>query len=251
MSIDILTLAAARAGKGGGSASKYKQPEWGVEENGVILPEVTLEVDPDAGMAVVTSPLNAPVINGEVYNVIFNGVEYPCTAVESDEGGGFVLGNGSMLGVETPNSDVPFFFLVSYEDTALQTGMYAVGVPIDGSASFTIAINAKITHKIPADYIDGGIYLINTQQGDSTESDSTFTLDINFSEILTAIRNGKQVYAMDYAENIALTSWNDTSLTFNLVYAVAKDAVHLLRITIGNDGLCQRARRSINLAGIN
>lgn len=45
MSIDILTLAAARAGKGGGSASKYKQPEWGAETGIVdILPETAISV---------------------------------------------------------------------------------------------------------------------------------------------------------------------------------------------------------------
>ena len=56
--------------------SKYKQPEWGVEENGALLPEATYEINPDLGAAMVVTPLNASIVDGCVYTVNYGGVDY-------------------------------------------------------------------------------------------------------------------------------------------------------------------------------
>ena len=81
MGIDILTLAAARAGKGsGGSASKYKQPDWGVESTEVLKEQHLLPEQANGMGFGIYEPLSNDLVVGEKYIVMWNDTEYTCIA---------------------------------------------------------------------------------------------------------------------------------------------------------------------------
>lgn len=162
MGIDILTLAAARAGKGsGGSASKYKQPDWGSEVAEVeILPQTSFGAD-DAinGMYDLTSPALKSIEVGKEYIVNFNGTKYTCTA----QMGAFPWGDsifiGNSAGTQLEDNDEPFTVVIP-PDELVSDGRFPqgiVGLNDSTITAFTISIKAvdKVYHKIPGEYVGG------------------------------------------------------------------------------------------------
>ena len=150
MGIDILTLAAARAGKGGGSASKYKQPEWGSEVAEVeILPQTSFGADQLTPMGWrITTPIVKSLELGKEYDVIYNGKKYTCVSKESailDGSPQVALGNLSQ--VNGNDTGEPFMFVEFLEKPS---GVSAVLLPLDGSTSATISIKAvdKVYHNL-------------------------------------------------------------------------------------------------------
>lgn len=198
-------------GSGGGSTSKYTQPEWGVEANGVILAETTLEVDAESGGAMLLSPLNATIADGKVYTVGFNGTFYQCTAVANNELKSHLLGNGAVLGLEAPGDDAPFFIVVTFEEEVLSYGYYAVVIPLDGSASCTVSIMGETMHKIPQDYVEGSGYFVVLVD---VLADGTVSFSHSFDEVLAAIKSGKQVYARHETVYCAVSSWIEGAIWF-------------------------------------
>lgn len=237
MGIDILTLAAARAGKGGGSASKYKQPEWGIDENGAILPEAALEIDQDAGGFVVRTWGDQYLEGGKTYTVKYNGAEYECVCSEIDMGGmgGYLLGNGAVLGLDVPASDAPFMFMLNTPETANATGYAALVVPLDGSGTCTIEITGEMVRKIPAEYVAGGGILFVNFTLISYDS-NTFELDTSFDDIYKAIMNGRQLYACSPADNAYSTvaSFDPLAITF-VQYSYQDGSVQLTVYKYNND----------------
>lgn len=193
--------------------SKYKQPEWGAEENGVILPEVTLtEVAEDIGGFAVVSPFTQPIEANRVYIIKYNGVEYPCTAIEMADLGGFVLGNGAAFEVNTPNADAPFMFMALYWDVAQAEGIYAFFIPLDGSESCTISVMGNLMHTIPPEYTASSLYVVGVKHAEDGSYNCTFI--VPFSDVLEAIKKGKFIFASNNSLNLPVTSYNDANITF-------------------------------------
>lgn len=210
--------------------SKYKQPEWGVEENGVILPEATYEINPDSGAAMVVTPINASIVDGCVYTVNYGGVDYACIAVESADTGGYVLGNGSMLGIETPNVDSPFMLVVTFEEAAQAEGLYAMFFPLDGAESCTFSIKGELTHKIPAEYVDGsGLYIVNV------DISAPYTADKTFDQVYKAIADGKAVYASVGSYYMPVANLNDSQIVFVGMYNLSS-SVQYNSFTLNSNG---------------
>lgn len=204
-----------------GGVGKYKQPEWGIEENGVILPEATYEINPDSGAAMVVTPINASIVDGCVYTVNYGGVDYACIAVESADAGGYVLGNGSMLGIETPNVDSPFMLVVTFEEAAQAEGIYAMLFPLDGAESCTFSIKGELTHKIPAEYVSSGkLYVVKVS------GSAPHTFDKPFDEIYKALSAGRAVSATDGSEYFPVAGWSENKITFVLIYHINSDLVY-------------------------
>lgn len=182
MGIDILTLAAARAGKGGGGASKYAQPDWGAEENGVFLPEMVLTPDEDS-TAYIVEPFNNMVEDGKTYTVNYNGSAYKCPCTFVDMGGQtvYVLGNGAVAGLDVPACDAPFVFVIMTPEMAAQQGVYGMIMALDGATSLSVSIVGDIVHKIPSQYYSGGMVVNVTND---KKADKTYT------EIKKAISSG-------------------------------------------------------------
>lgn len=201
----------------GGSTSKYAQPEWGDDANGVILAETTLEVSVEEGVAVLMSPLNAPIVEGEIYTIGFNGAEYQCTAVYQSDFG-HALGNGAPMGIETPDTDAPFLLGVMPAESSAQTGIYAVCVPFDGSASCTVSVNGNMIHKIPEGYVEGGGVFYVYVDVLKENGEWVITPNKTFDEVFAAIKNGKQVYADINGMKVPLNWYNDANIAFMHCY---------------------------------
>lgn len=179
MGIDILTLAAARAGKGsGGSASKYKQPEWGAEEV-VLLPETELAfaMNDDLGMDCAFVELSQALAADASYTINFNGAVYNCKSTAAEDGS-IVVGNATALG--GAGNDEPFMLL--------DMGGMNIVIPLDGSASATMSVAISDVHKIPAAYVE-------TLR---VKLDEDFTPDKTYMEVSTALASGCFVY-IEYA----------------------------------------------------
>lgn len=216
-------------GSGGGSTSKYAQPDWGVDANGEILPELRLDVNPDEGTAMITAPFAAPIVDGEVYTVGYNGTEYQCTAVFFPDINGYLLGNGAPMGYDTHNADAPFLLMVLSPEIAAQTGMYAGVIPLDGSASCTLYVKGEVTHKIPEEYIEGGgVYYFGVDDDGATTK--------TFDEILAALRNGKQVCANYGANIIPVSLWGDTYIHLFGVYGHSSSHLQAYSLNLAANG---------------
>lgn len=198
MGIDILTLAAARAGKGsGGSASKYKQPDWGSETSiAEILPETELTADPDAGAALLMQEVT--LVEGNVYTVKFNGTEYKCTAVYQELMTGVALGNVGAMIEGMPVTDDPFIFVTINEGDRVDfAGACAMVVPLDGSETFTLSIKGEVetVYEIPAKYTASkNALMVTTSNGEHAS--------VNALRIKEAVEAGTLVYFKDMSGNV-------------------------------------------------
>lgn len=174
--------------------SKYQQPEWGVEENGVLLSEVTVEIDADSGGGAIVTPFNHIPEDGKTYTVNYNGVAYEChsTFILMGYDQIYILGNGAPAELDVPASDAPFLLMVRTKESAEQTGIHAMLAPFDGSASCTISISGEIMHSIPGEYTgnDNVPYLVPV----NSDADLNYTHDGNIEEIIKMINAGIQVY---------------------------------------------------------
>lgn len=156
MGIDILTLAAARAGKGGGSASKYKQPDWGHEvSTGMIdvLPEMTFDYSREALVELFDTPFPEPLVVGKTYRVTWNGQTVDCVAYEATDEDGYIgLGRNTFSEGEEPFG-IHVFNEVRYGKYYWQAeghdGIYPVTVHIATEGE------VRVVHKIPGEYVGG------------------------------------------------------------------------------------------------
>ena len=219
MGIDVLTLALAKAGGGsGGGTSKYQQPEWGVEENGVLFPETTMELDPDAGACVIPEWGEQYLEDSKTYTVNFNGSAYECVCTLFSAEGleGYVLGNGAAMGLDVPASDAPFVFVLNTPMGAYEIGYAAMVLPLDGSTSCTISITGEVVHKLPSDYVagGGGIYIATLSL--INYNDKTCGFVASFEEVYKAITSGKQVFAYDPTDGqyYSVASFELSCITF-------------------------------------
>lgn len=140
------------------------QPRTHWAEETVILPETTVEIDPDAGMGLI--PVDFTVEGGNKYTVKYNGVEYValCTAVEDS----FFLGSVGSLGGEDfeglPVTDDPFALMygVLGQDDEGNDSYGWVICPLDGSASVTLSIAEIKYTPIPVQYVSNALpYILN------------------------------------------------------------------------------------------
>ncbi|MBO7172325.1 MAG: hypothetical protein J6V52_05170 [Bacteroidaceae bacterium] len=228
MGIDILTLAAARAGKGGGSASKYKQPDWGIEENGVLLPETALEINPDMGAAVIMTPFTNLPEDGKTYTVNYNGGAYECIATFTKSGDDYVyaLGNGAAMGLDTPASDAPFLLLAVANESALaQQGIYGLFLMLDGLESCILSANGNLVHPIPDDLVAGkGVYCVDI----TMDGNGSFALSSTVEKIIAAAQQGKMVCAsIDGAETVFLSRYSEAGVVFQHIVCWDDGRVYL------------------------
>ena len=241
MAIDILTLAAAKAtaGGGGGSTSKYNQPDWGADMAIVdILPEATYEPTEDAGgIAVIMSALPYSLVDGNTYEVNYNGTSYNCNCRFAETGyksGTFILGNGKAAGYEDfPSTDEPFVIGIYDDVTAAESGFYGMIAPLDGSSTFTVSIKGVSgeIHKIPNDYTD-----MTPLIGRVTQEDTTLKLDVSYEDIINAIEAGKNVYLRFGIETYTLASYG-IEVVFTYVIGISPTYldVKYLQVKQNND----------------
>lgn len=145
-----------------GKPTKWKaaeyQPRTHYDE--VILPETTVEIDPDMGFGLI--PNEFTVEGGKKYTVKYNGVDYvtSCMSVMDSDGEdaveAFMLGNAGSLGEGfegLPVTNDPFAIMygaIGEDDEGNYVYAWVV-FPLDGSASVTLCIVEPIP--IPQPYV--------------------------------------------------------------------------------------------------
>ena len=123
-------------------------------ETGVVLPEITVDADPENGGAVFMS--DHSLFPGEEYTININGVEYIRTAEEIVTDNNIVVGVGN-LGMLTGNtSSEDTFILISAEEVDESGNLVRAFMIMDftNPAQYTVSIvGATKVQKIPKRYI--------------------------------------------------------------------------------------------------
>lgn len=171
---------------------KYLPKGIGYSEEKVILPETTVEIDPEAGAGVI--PHEFTVEGGKKYNVMYNGVEYAdCDCIEDE--GILVLGNAGAITEGLPVTNHPFLLAHTPEGGMDENGnpiFIWVVVPLDGSTSVTMTIIENVNHTIPDKYIPKNYYEITVNAEYVNERVGYLTYDT--TELVNALLLGKQIF---------------------------------------------------------
>jgi hypothetical protein len=166
------------------------QPRTHWSEETVILPDTVVEVDHDAGVGLI--PVDFTVEGGEKYTVKYNGVEYVVTAFEVE--GQFFLGNVGSLGEGfegLPGTNDPFALM--YGDMGDGTLVWVI-VPLDGSATVTVAITETVIHALPTEYAPK-LCIVDIDASAGTSSGNIHIAEFDTTEIVNAILNDRPIYA--------------------------------------------------------
>lgn len=143
-----------------------------------ILPETTVEIDPDMGEGYLTNKIGLVV--GDTYAVKWNGAEYNCiaqdAAVPIDEDGntlsiGVCVGDfGLMLGGESTGE--PFLIIAANAIGEQEFGVPTPILALDGSTSVTLSIAGEVITKLDSKYLNEAL-----QFGETTIYGDTLTWD--------------------------------------------------------------------------
>lgn len=138
------------------------QPRTHWSEEVEVLPETTVEFDPDSGDFFLPKfDLEA----GKEYTVNYNGTEYVSTCIEADPDAGLLaLGNIPRI-TETGDNGLPFVIVYSvYEEGRLMAAL-------DGSETVTLSIVQKNYTPIPVEYVANALPYCIEVTGDGTTDD--------------------------------------------------------------------------------
>lgn len=145
---------------------------------GEILPETTVEINPDEGAGVLLWPVLELEV-GEEYTVTWNGVEYKTVGVDGAAlgEGGVVLGNFGQLTGEGDTGE-PFVLMAAPPEMVADIGFAIMVAPLDGSASATVSIygKTKIIHKLDSKYLPEGYPHVSVTQGEAM-GDTRYSVD--------------------------------------------------------------------------
>lgn len=165
-------------------------------EMGEILPETTVEIDPDEGSGGSTDVLD--VIAGNAYTVKYNGVEYACTAQPYEEDGmtwGCILGNLAVIGGD--DTGEPFMLLCFTAEMAAMTGVGYGCWPLDGSETVTLSITGGVVKKLDGKYLPEGYPRIKNSAEVLPETSFDFSESSDLPLDAISLTNGKW-YAINW-----------------------------------------------------
>ena len=174
---------------------------WSEIVEGVLLPETTVEIDPDQGASVLLEPVLDLVV-GEEYTVTWNGVEYETVGLDGAAMGeaGVVLGNvGLMLGGE--DTGEPFILMAISPERVADVGFAIMVAALDGSTSATVSLSGVVetVHKLAGKYLPVGTPYVESKPYSFPET--------------AGIPLDPSVFAI--ASKIELTEGNTYTVTYN------------------------------------
>lgn len=152
----IVVKAVDENGKPTAWESADYQPRTHWMERVELLPETTVEIDPDEGFGAI--PVGFAIEAGEPYTIKYNGVEYAdCVGVENEEGA-VAFGNLFALDQSSPSTEHPFVMLFVAMDMDGDGNIdYVVGVfSLDGSETVTLSIAEEVIHKLDGKFLPQG-----------------------------------------------------------------------------------------------
>lgn len=156
-----------------------------------ILPETTVEIDPDNSSTLLPY---FPLVIGDTYTIMYNGVEYNSECIEIY--GMQVIGNVPLI-METGDNGMPF--LVS---SACIEGECVSGIDIiDGSASVTLSITGVKTTPIPVEYVTNAFPYYIEVTGFGT-TDDPYVCNDTVANVNAIYKSGRPVGACIIAADI-------------------------------------------------
>lgn len=148
-----------------------------------ILAETTFAVDADSGIAVIDMPIGLE--TGKDYLVVWNGVEYICTAIAVSMDGMELVFIGDMAAAGgTESTGEPFLIGYVAVEHLIQF------MPLDNITSGSLSIHQYGYHKLDARYLPNPTMLVDLTGSDVVTECSA---DRSFDEILNAINAGSYV----------------------------------------------------------
>ena len=112
-----------------------------------IIPETNYDLyDQGGGFGTIISE-SLPLVIGDTYEVVWNGVNYECKAVEAPDM--IVLGNVSIMG--DPNDSGEPFIIATQPDQGM-----SIIATMDGSTSAVVSVSGKRVNKIDPKYLPEG-----------------------------------------------------------------------------------------------
>ncbi len=215
------------------TASKYKQPDWGIREieNAEIMPYQV--VNGQSTYNFTSPPTNMPVV-GKEYTVTWGGEEYKCTAMYNTTDGipMVVIGNGDIFGLQHNNE--PFMFVFVYPEYYGETGM--TGYLTAGTSTvvdFSIRGYAKEVIKVPLKYIERAP--IEPLIVELSLNGTTVVIDSDYATIRSAIESGRNVYLKNNDKLLPLNSALDSKVEFACLEYNRSD-LRMLHYAVLSDG---------------
>lgn len=179
-SVPELSVAAVDAINNGGSASKYKQPEWGVEEGTpvTVISGATVSVSyiSNYGVAMGQATINtSEMIVGDIVTVIFDGVEYEFAAKSGMNDGQLSVGETNPFNlIYTPATGALQIVTTDKENT---------------DHTITVSYVRNNYHPIPHDYLPN-----TAPQVLFVTADADGVTDVSSSEVNNNIKTGGMAY---------------------------------------------------------
>lgn len=171
------------------------QPRTHWSEVTEILPEITVEIDPDIGMGLI--PVDFTVEGGVEYTVKYNGVDYVCAATVLD--GAVFMGNVGALGEGfegLPVTNDPFALVyasLGVDDEDNDIYGWAI-IPLDGSASVTVSIAGVKHTPIPVQYMRNALPYYIEITGSGTDEEP-YVCNDTVANVEAIIATGRTVCA--------------------------------------------------------
>ncbi len=171
---------------------------YAYEELGDVVPK-TVFTDSDVTQFGIVIKHRAILENGKTYTVIYNGKEYPCTAIEiqakavlenfgvtvPDDVMGGILGNQGFFNPSLATSEPFILMMFQGVDHGNGTGEYGYIIPLDDATSGSFAIRGivKKYKTIDPEYLPKGALVKQiTIERDGAYSAGTITCDTPFAE---------------------------------------------------------------------
>lgn len=152
----------------------------------VILPETEFHCGMAEAQTPITTPLSATPTAGAAAKVTYNGKEYPCTIVYTEQNGivAYAMGNFDAIGAPYTggNPDAPFVIAL---DPNGEGGVYGMVAPLDDSTTITLSIvQVGAASGGGSASAGGGVCVINMtcDANDSMNEFTNATKDKTFAE---------------------------------------------------------------------
>lgn len=159
----------------------------------VILQETNLAGGTAGTQIPIDTPPSAPPTAGATAKVTYNGKDYACTIVYTNDDGpdAYMMGNFDAAGIPASggNPDAPFVVMIV---PAGMGGLYGIIIPVEDADSITLSI-MQVGAASGGEGAGGGVVTATAIIGDGP---SVTSIDKTYSELLSAVKAGKYVQMM-------------------------------------------------------
>lgn len=209
-----------------------------------------------------TTPLASAPPTGVAHTVVYNGTEYDCSGVETDEGvSAIMLGNSDAMGIPGGNPDAPFLMIVIPPEHVEAMGFAVALYALDGATSVTIAMRGfteTSTKTIDKKYLPNmdTRLIVECETVFENNRPSIVYMSVQFPQILAACKAKREVVAYVSASGASqvmifrCSQYDDDNVYFTW-RSSDNNTANLYQLRIGADGTSQIDNMLVVGAGSN